>query len=456
MLGRPLVCVLLLLPATTLSADDGQGDTTFDGDGVRIVDWAGLESVATAVLAADDGSLYVGGKALGGDGSFDGAVVRLTPTGALDPAWGSSGLRRVPIDAVENADDRLADMFELSDGSLLLSGFSVVNDITLIENPAIARLTPDGDLDPLFGDGGVIDFGMPWPSEDYYWAGAVHQLDGKALYFGACLDCPDNPVVTRPMLLRITIAGATDSGFSGNGWEVPTTGPWSTIYPFDVAFDALGRILVLGKDGANLSVTRLSGGGILDATFGGGDGVAPFAMPAGHSPPYHLAVDPESGAMLVSMGFSSGPLAGFGAVLRLTSAGAIDATYAGDGLAELAFDAGLAVRSLLLQSDGKLAGAGQIASSAPGGDLDFFLFRLLANGVLDDDFHGNGVRRVEFGETPDGQDIAYASTLAGGKLVAVGRVTADGIDNFAVSRSTSALIFEDGFERSTASAWLGN
>ena len=446
---------LVLAPEYALLADDGGGDPTFDTDGVRLVDWAGLQSLAAAVVATDDASLYVGGRARGGDGSFDGAVVKLTPGGALDTSWGSFGLRRVPIDAAESAEDRLAALFELSDHSLLLAGFSVVDDFTGIENPAIAKLTPGGDLDPTFGDGGITDFGMPWATDEYFWAGAVHQLDGKALYFGYCLDCPDNPVLARPMLLRITTAGATDSGFSGNGWEVPISGPWSTVIPMDVAFDALGRILVLGWKSGQVSITRLSGGGILDTTFGGGDGNEPIAIPAGHSSPYRLAVDPESGAMLVSMGFTSGPNSGFAGLMRLTATGAVDATYAGDGLAELVFDAGLVVRSLVLQSDGKLAGGGQIASTAPGGDLDFCLFRLLANGVLDDSFHGNGVRRVEFGETPDGVDYAYATTLSGGRLVAVGRATADGINNFAVSRSTSDLIFADGFERGSPASWPG-
>lgn len=453
---RPLTCALLLALPVTLLADDGQGDPSFDGDGVRIVDWAGLESVASAVVGAVDGSLYVGGRALGGAGTFDGGVAKLTPAGELDTGWGSSGLRRVPFDAAENAEDRVSDLFELAGGSLLVSGFSLADDVLLLENPAIAKLTPGGALDPAFGNGGVEDFALPWPSEEYYWVGAVHQLDGKALYFGACLDCPDNPTAVRPMLLRISTSGVPDSGFSGTGWEVPTAGAWSAIRPLAVAFDALGRILVLGHTGSSYSVTRLTGGGTLDTSFGGGDGNAPFALPSGHSSPYRFAVDPEGGEIYVAMGFGSGVNAGWSGVLRLTNSGALDATYAGDGLAELIFDAGVFVTSLALQSDGRLAGAGRIESTAPGGDLDYFLFRLLPDGSLDNDFHANGVRRVEFGETPDGADTALATTLSGGRLVAVGSVVADGIENFGVARATSALIFNDGFERSSASAWLGN
>lgn len=252
------------------------------------------------------------------------------------------------------------------------------------------------------------------------------------------------------MLLRVTPSGAPDPTFSGDGWEVPSTGAWSAIHPHDIRLDTAGRILVLGQNGS-FSITRLSAAGALDSTFGGGDGIASFAMPAGHAYPYNLAVDPNDGSMYVAMSFTSGPYDEHGGVIRLSGAGVRDAAYAGDGLAELPFESGLTIWTMEVQSDGRLVGVGWIAASV--GNADFLLFRLEPSGALDTTFHTNGVRRVLFGQVPDGHDLAFAMTLSGGRLVAVGRVTVGAETRYGITRATSRLIFTDGFERGSTSGW---
>ena len=126
----------------------------------------------------------------------------------------------------------------------------------------------------------------------------------------------------------------------------------------------------------------------------------------------------------------------YGGVVRLSSAGVLDATFAGDGLAELVFDARLWVNAMEVQSDGKPVGAGLINVSIPG-TADFFLFRLDPDGGFDDTFHANGVRRVSFEQDPDLSDYASALTLSGGRLVAVGQVTVDPDLSFGITRTTS-------------------
>lgn len=211
---------------------------------------------------------------------------------------------------------------------------------------------------------------------------------------------------------------------------------------------------MLGQNGG-FGIVRLLGSGALDLSFGGGDGLASFAMPAGHTHPYKLAVDPSSGSIFVAMAFTSGDYENYAGVLRLSSAGALDAAFAGDGLAELVFDARLGVSALEVQSDGKPIGVGLINVSIPG-TPDFFLFRLNANGSLDPTFHANGVRRVTFQQDPDLSDYATAMTLSGGRLVAVGQVTVDPDVSFGITRTTSALVFRDGFERGSTGGWGGN
>lgn len=454
---RPTAVALCLLAALALSTpadgQDGDADSTFSGDGLQIVGWGGDSGSPSAVRALGDGSLYVGGDVEGASGQ-DLGVTRLTASGALDLGWGSLGRRRVALDAVADASDQLLALSPLPDGSLLLAGLSTVDSDNFLQLPAIAKLTPGGDLDPAFGTGGVEILDLPWATDSWGWQGALVQPDGKVLFYGYCYDCPDNSSDSRPMLLRVTTAGAPDPSFSGDGWEVPTTGAWGATYPYDLRLDGAGRLLVLGQSGG-FAIVRLLASGALDTTFGGGDGIAPFAMPAGHSNPYRLAVDPSSGSLFVSMAFSSGAYDEYGGVVRLSSAGVLDGTFAGDGLAELEFDARLAIHALEVQSDGKPIGVGSIYVSIPGA-ADFFLFRLNANGSLDSTFHSNGVRRVTFEQDPDGSDYATAMTLSGGRLVAVGQVTVDPDLAFGITRTTSALVFTDGFERGSAGGWGAN
>jgi uncharacterized delta-60 repeat protein len=450
LLAPPLAALL----AGELAAQDGYGDPTFDTDGVVTVGWATGDGYATAVTLDGEGGLFVGGHAAGEAGDDDFAVTRLRRDGELVVTWGTDGKALVPIDAVPGEGDRLVDLVRLSDGALLLAGFTSVDDLEGLELPALAKLTPDGDLDGSFGDQGIAIPELPWPTTAYGWTGAIHQRDGKPIFFGSCYDCPDNEDSSVPMLLRLTTAGVPDSSFSGDGWEVPTAGAWSGIYPHALALDESDRILVLGSTGLDFSITRLTAAGVVDTSFGGGDGVAPFAMPEGDTAPYTLAVDPVSGEIYVGMSFGFGFYTDFGGVIRLTSAGAVDPGYAGDGIAELVFDDRLWISAIGLQSDGRLAGVGMIASTATGHDNDHFLFRLLPDGTLDDEFHANGVRRVEFGQVPDGNEYATAMTFSGGRLVAVGPVkSGSGAILFGVARTQNALIFTDGFERGSDNAW---
>lgn len=448
---------LLLLAALTLAgpavAQDGYADPTFSSDGLQVIGWGGDSAQPTAVRALGDGSLYVGGEVETSLGQ-DLGVTRLTSTGALNLAWGATGRRRVAIDAVPGASDQLLALSPLPDGSLLVAALSQVDDQESLDLPALAKLTPEGDLDPTFGDVGVAVFDLPWATSSWGWQGALVQPDGKVVFYGYCYDCPDNSGDSRPMLLRVTTAGVPDPTFSGDGWEVPSTGAWSATYPYDLRLDGAGRLLVLGQSGG-FAIVRLLASGALDTSFGGGDGIAPFDLPAGHTNPYQLAVDPSSGSMYVAMAFSSGVYDDYAGVLRLSSGGVLDGTFGGDGLAQLVFDARLGIRAMEVQSDGKLIGVGSIYVTIPG-SADFFLFRLTPAGLLDATFHSNGVRRVSFEQVPDLSDSAAAMTLSGGRLVAAGPVTVDPETSFGITRTTSSLIFRDGLERGSTGGWSGN
>jgi hypothetical protein len=83
--------VVALVFATGLSAAAGDLDTTFDGDGKVLTDFAGgSNDLAFGVAVQADGKVVVAGETVvGNDPSF--AVVRYTVNGALDPAFDGDG-----------------------------------------------------------------------------------------------------------------------------------------------------------------------------------------------------------------------------------------------------------------------------------------------------------------------------------------------------------------------------
>jgi uncharacterized delta-60 repeat protein len=447
-----LALVLSSLVGSGAVAQDGNPDTTFSSDGLLLVGWSGDAAQAQDVRPGPGGSLFVGGS-IDESGNWNLGVAKVDAGGAVDLSWGSLGRRTIAVDAEPGQSDDLLALSPFADGSLLVAGLTTVEtNVGSMRLSATARLTPDGDLDPVFGVDGIRVVDLPWTTDHWWWEGAVVQSDGKILFYGNCEDCPDAGAAVRPMLLRIGLDGLPDPTFSGDGWAVPVVDPADGFYPQVSTFDGQGRLLVLGSSGSQKLLVRFTVAGALDGAFGGGDGIVSVALPLGHNGPWGFVVDPDTGAMYVAMAFVSGPYEDFAGVVRLSSAGAIDPTFAGDGLAEIVFDDRLWVTAMKVQSDGKLVGVGMIEpdSTSPS---DFLLFRLLADGAFDSTFHGNGVRRVTFGQSPDGSDSANAMALAGGRLVAFGSVTTPTGQRFGVTRVTSTLIFTDGFERGSTATW---
>lgn len=455
--ARTILALLLALPPA-LVADDGDLDITFSDDGYEIIGWGGAalhRARATAVTALPDGSLLVGGDVEGTDGDTDFGVVKLMANGAIDTGWAGGGRIRVAVDVSPDgdSDDRLLSIAVLADGSVSLAGLGQLWDPdAFLELPGVARLTPEGDLDGNFGVGGVAVVDLPWPTNDYGFVKPIHQPDGKVLFAGYCYDCSGTSN-GRPMVLRLTVDGEVDPTFAGDGWWVGPSVALDDFYPNSIAVDGAGRILLYGSS-FDLAVVRLTTAGQLDTTFGGGDGIVTWPRPTGYSNPHTFAVDRNSGAMYTGHYIASGDGIKYGALSRLDANGTFDATFAGDGRAELVFRDQVWANRLLVQSDGKVVAAG-MARYTPG-DQDPVLFRLLPNGLPDDSFDHNGLLVLNFDQEPDGEDRAESLTLSAGRVVLVGPVEVNATPHFGIARLENALIFADGFERGSTGGWSGN
>ena len=275
--------------------------------------------------------------------------------------------------------------------------------------PALAA---PGDLIATFGSGGLI--------EQVRSGGGA--LDGSqadvAVTPSGGLVATARPVDGGGLWLgRYTPDGTLDASFGTGGVveDVPASG---SLELHQVAVDSAGRVVVAGTltqaGAARVIVRRYTSAGALDATFAD-DGEADFDAP-GFGPITDLAVDATDRPVLFSDGYGA-----FG-FARLTAAGALDATFDGDGMLTVpvgetvGFDSvGLAAGIVL--ADGRIVATGYARA---GGNSRQALVRLTADGTVDATFGAAGEEMntaagggVGIVEQADGKLVVAAAYAAG-------------------------------------------
>jgi len=228
----------------------------------------------------------------------------------------------------------------------------------------------------------------------------------------------DNKIVTvgysdKPQqftLARYNNNGTLDTGFGTGG--IVKTAFSERAYAYSVAIQSDGKIVVGGDGGYVFGLVRYTTSGALDTTFGTGGKVTTAI--GGESAIRSIAI--QSDGKIVAAGYTEA--SGDFAVARYTSTGALDTTFGGgDGISITDFygddDRILAMK---LQSDGKIVTAGFSF------DLDllmnFALARYNSDGSLDTSFDSDGLVNslhacacgfTAMGIQPDGKIVATAS-----------------------------------------------
>ncbi|HEY7030267.1 MAG TPA: SBBP repeat-containing protein [Thermomicrobiales bacterium] len=291
--------------------------------------------------------------------------------------------------------------------------------------PAVAFAGP-GDPDPTFSGDGQLTTGFgstPFHSADTASASA-RDASGR-IYIAGSTPANNGDVA----LVRLTAAGVVDTTFGINGIATADING-ADDQGTGVAVDGSGNVYVGGtsgdqSSGDDFALVRFTGAGVLDTTFGGGDGIVTTDF-AGQE-------DFANGLALVG---GSPVLAGWSdadpdedhdsydfAVAKYTTAGVLDSTFDGDGRVTTDFgsnqDQGFAVLSTGAGSTFVVAGR----TDPSGADVgDFALARYTAStGALDGTFGSGGKQTVDFsGATPNGDFAAALAVDSSNKIVVVG------------------------------------
>jgi len=413
-----ILFVFLFLSSSFLFTQDGVLDGTFNSTGKVTTSFGSGYDGGKSIAIQSDGKIVVAGVyPHGTDDDF--AVVRYLSDGTLDATFGTGGKVTTSIGANRDAAYSIAIQ---SDGKIVVAGLSSDG---AKNHFAVVRYTSTGTLDNTFDSDGIVTT-VVGSSDNPAYSVAI-QSDGKIVVSGyAHIGLNDDFAV-----VRYNSNGSLDTGF-GTGGIVTTNFGSGVAAGNSVAVQLDGKIVVAGYYNTggmanDFAVVRYNSDGSLDNTFDT-DGKVTTAIGSVSDVGYSVAI--QSDGKIIVGGYAHIGTTDDFAVIRYTSAGALDNTFDADGKVTTDFGSGTDWGySVALQLDGKIVVAGFGYSSG----TKIAVARYNSDGTLDTGFDTDGKVTTAIGSSGDyGNCVALQSD---GKIVVAGNSYVNGSDaDFAVVR----------------------
>ena len=364
---------------------------------------------------------------------FAGLQIAQAADGDLDPLFGSGGM--VMTDLGKSTDIANAVAVQ-ADGKLIVVGTTYKNNDFSDEDFAVTRYNTDGTLDNSFGRKGKVR--TDFPSLAAVPSSVVIQPDGKIVVAGGAF--PIFTFLGNFEIARYNPNGTLDTSF-GDGGIVTTIFPQGS-YASDVALQPDGKIIAAGtvfvdfiigeSSDTDFALARYNPDGTPDVTFGNAGQVS-TDFAGFEDDAFSVLIQPDG--KIVAVGSANDPATFYDfAAVRYLSDGTIDTTFGVNG--EVRTDFGDQnfdrARSAALQPDGKIVAAG-FAISQGGGVQKFAVARYTSNGVLDTTFSNDGLTQIDFGDCC--QSANKVLLQSDGKIITVGYAnTEDSDSDFLLAR----------------------
>jgi uncharacterized delta-60 repeat protein len=319
---------------------DGSLDRSFGGDGRVRVDF-GDPSYASDLALQADGKIVAAGVVWPTENQF--ALARLNSDGTLDPTFDGDGKTTSAFPPYVEA--AASSVVVQADGKIVVGGTVTSSDGT--PDFALARYDPDGTLDASFGEDGWVTTDI---SDRDSGRAVALQADGKIVLAGGVGGRLSS--TAEFALVRYQADGTLDSTFGDGGKVTTDFRKYDSAY--DIAIQANGKIIAVGRAGWKWGLARYNPDGTLDASFGDGGKVLTN---------FGSAVDVASSVAIQATGKIV--VAGrrgvrFFALARYRPSGALDRTFSGDGKVTATFGDHLAVANdVAVQANGRIVSAGR-------------------------------------------------------------------------------------------------
>lgn len=353
-------------------------------------------------------------------------VARYTPDGERDRLYGGGAGPQLVVHQ-----NTAAHEFNLAvgpDGKPVIAGLDETGGLF------VARLDGVGSLDGSFAAGGRA--GHPAPGADGPARGGLAvavQPDGRVVVAGEgyATEGRGNLHVTRYLA-----DGQFDTSFGGRGEVVLGLGTKSL--PAGVVVGADGSITVpaplccVGGSlafGGGFSIARLTADGL--PVSGWGAGHLFFATPGAQGNVEAVAAAPDGGLVL-SFEEEGGPTSTVGNLIKIRPDGSFDPRFGGTGrIRRFSRVGAISPDDLTVDASGRVVGVGWIGGTA--------LFRLRPDGSTDRTFNGGQRLLLPSGATHSGSSPYVVGLQSDGGIVALGQRGSEGISLIRLEGGTSRV-----------------
>lgn len=393
-----LLSTLFLLSG--LTAQDGELDLSFNGDGKYTLDLS-YNDAGRCVALQDDDKILIGGYTYISDGDM--LITRLDEYGNPDFSFGDQGIALIDYGGEGQEVNKIHAM---ADDKILVMGNS---DSSGYDGLLLARLMPNGDLDYSFGDSGVKFYRPPHYS---LWSSMAVMANGNIAVAGYSSIPNSGP---EAVLMGFTPNGSLNLAFGDSG-IVRHKLATGSAYFYEVIRTPENKILAVGRgygqSDFNFMVTRFNADGSYDQSFAGNGFVT---IPFGGAPSARsVCLQKDGKILLAGQGYVNGYTQA--AVVRLHSNGLLDQSFGTNGTTQAqVLNGHVYVSSVAVLGDGRIL----VAGTAEGlWNDDFALIRFNTDGSLDNTFHYDGIVTKNMGSGTD--NAADAVVQPNGRIVIVG------------------------------------
>jgi uncharacterized delta-60 repeat protein len=281
-----------------------------------------LSSVFNFTVQEDDKVLIHGVK------NREGRVVRLNQDGSLDTTFGNNGYIIYPSVANDTGRGLKSEIINLGvDGFIVLHNYSLPGSFMDL---AIYKMDVDGNLDPNFGTGGILQ--PDFNTEDIN--STMQLYDDNYFILSSMTSNFSMPFNLNSVVQKYDFTGTLDPTFGTNGSvNIPNSGLYQSIDVSDagkIAIIGTGLRFYSGNSDSEVDVALLNGDGSFDTTFSQtGFNRYLFVAQRNHTAE-DIAVQPD-GKLIVM--FEEGPLIfGDHSILhRLNLDGTLDTSFGING-----------------------------------------------------------------------------------------------------------------------------
>lgn len=267
---------------------------------------------------------------------------------------------------------------------------TVVVLVSLFASQSQALAAP-GDIDPSFGASGVVETPQVLKQghlREFSLGMAIGPHDEILTLGGVPQSCPEGCPLDLEVV-RYGRNGSRDASFGSAGRTVLTVRPGQDLrVAASIAIDSDGKAVIATTDASDIAVFRLTAGGALDPSFGGGGAVKVHL--GGRS--QAAGVEVRRDGSIVVAGARETPLEGTQPlVVELSSGGNLDGAFGQAGIGALGFALDDYPAGLALTGRDRVAVGLSDCCYATGRAL---VARLTDAGDLDRDFASKGWRSV--------------------------------------------------------------